>query len=499
MTAGALMGLTASAQWAVVGSYTSPDWNFEASTTFTGEGAEQTCEIAYLDTSFKIVDITNNNWDKAYGLANPLQVGVATALTLGGENIYFPEGVLGVTNAKLTWNTETFTLTVAGEPKLGNPTFYMTGSFNGWITPGQSGSIEGVEKDGVYTFQVNLGEGSDIMFKVASANWAKEVAGPTDGVVVGYEPVKVSNGGKDLHTTLNGQQTLILNYNDMEMWFAKEGDNEGEGGNEGEGEENTAVWAVVGSYTDPSWNFAASSILEGNGETLSCTIEYLTNDFKIVEISNNNWDTQYGTSTPLEINTPIVLDGKNGGADPSNMTFAGLIQAVKNAKVNWTPSTATLEIVAEESDLVIAYPTLYVTGSFCEWAAPATQGSVIMKETEGVYTATIDLGDSANVAFKLAGEGWSNEIAGGVEVGNQPVTVTKGGADLTTTLTGVQTLVFNYDNMTMCFEDAAAIESIENNNAPKEYFNLQGVKVANPQNGMFIIKQGNKTSKVVIR
>lgn len=35
-------------------------------------------------------------------------------------------------------------------------------------------------------------------------------------------------------------------------------------------------------------------------------------------------------------------------------------------------------------------------------------------------------------------------------------------------------------------------------NAPVEYYNLQGVKVANPENGIFIKKQGAKTSKVVL-
>ena len=35
-------------------------------------------------------------------------------------------------------------------------------------------------------------------------------------------------------------------------------------------------------------------------------------------------------------------------------------------------------------------------------------------------------------------------------------------------------------------------------NAPVEYYNLQGVKVANPENGIFIKKQGNKTTKVVL-
>lgn len=37
-------------------------------------------------------------------------------------------------------------------------------------------------------------------------------------------------------------------------------------------------------------------------------------------------------------------------------------------------------------------------------------------------------------------------------------------------------------------------------NAPVEYFNLQGVKVANPENGcLYIRRQGNKVEKVIIR
>ena len=35
-------------------------------------------------------------------------------------------------------------------------------------------------------------------------------------------------------------------------------------------------------------------------------------------------------------------------------------------------------------------------------------------------------------------------------------------------------------------------------NVPVEYYNLQGVKVANPENGIFIKKQGGRTCKVVL-
>ena len=45
----------------------------------------------------------------------------------------------------------------------------------------------------------------------------------------------------------------------------------------------------------------------------------------------------------------------------------------------------------------------------------------------------------------------------------------------------------------------SAIENVAvDANAPVEYYNLQGVKVANPENGIFIKKQGTKTTKVIL-
>lgn len=48
--------------------------------------------------------------------------------------------------------------------------------------------------------------------------------------------------------------------------------------------------------------------------------------------------------------------------------------------------------------------------------------------------------------------------------------------------------------------EVSAIENIEIDNAEAaEYYNLQGVKVANPENGLYILKQGNKATKVLVK
>ena len=47
---------------------------------------------------------------------------------------------------------------------------------------------------------------------------------------------------------------------------------------------------------------------------------------------------------------------------------------------------------------------------------------------------------------------------------------------------------------------AAGVTDVEAaENAPVEYYNLQGVRVANPDAGLYIRRQGNKVSKVIIR
>lgn len=48
-------------------------------------------------------------------------------------------------------------------------------------------------------------------------------------------------------------------------------------------------------------------------------------------------------------------------------------------------------------------------------------------------------------------------------------------------------------------DEGAVSTVIANENAPVEYFNLQGVRVDNPANGLYIRRQGNEVSKVLVK
>ncbi|WP_304421535.1 hypothetical protein [Paramuribaculum intestinale] len=59
---------------------------------------------------------------------------------------------------------------------------------------------------------------------------------------------------------------------------------------------------------------------------------------------------------------------------------------------------------------------------------------------------------------------------------------------------GASVLSVTYDSKKSGIADI----TIEDENAPVEYFNLQGVRVENPTNGLYIRRQGNKVTKVIL-
>ncbi len=50
------------------------------------------------------------------------------------------------------------------------------------------------------------------------------------------------------------------------------------------------------------------------------------------------------------------------------------------------------------------------------------------------------------------------------------------------------------------YEEVSGIEEVESADAaPIEYFNLQGMRVANPEAGVYIRRQGSSVSKVFVK
>lgn len=59
---------------------------------------------------------------------------------------------------------------------------------------------------------------------------------------------------------------------------------------------------------------------------------------------------------------------------------------------------------------------------------------------------------------------------------------------------------YNLPSLYVYYSAGTGVENIKADaNAPVEYYNLQGVRVANPENGLYIRRQGNKATKVLVK
>ncbi len=64
---------------------------------------------------------------------------------------------------------------------------------------------------------------------------------------------------------------------------------------------------------------------------------------------------------------------------------------------------------------------------------------------------------------------------------------------------GTTSRAWELKNFVLSGDKAGAVNGIEvDENAPAVYYNLQGVRVANPENGLFIVVKGGKSTKVVL-
>ena len=272
---------------------------------------------------------------------------------------------------------------------------------------------------------------------------------------------------------------------------------------------SAAEYAIVGSFTNPSWNFdasrAANGVLTKNaGGKYETTIENLATGFKIVDIENNNWDVQYGAPSSndmVENGKTFSLKAKNGGPDPSNIEFANYVTAIQNAKVVFDPEAKTLTVTGTP----VSNLELYISGNMSgpNWPVPGEDGSIAMTKNGGIYSATVSF--TAGDEFKVFGKGWSPEF--GVPDDNTPalspenltLTLAKSTKNIKVSMTGQYVVSFNLSTFELKLTSATGISQTTIKAEVPEYYTLHGVKVASPSHGIYIVKRGTAVTKETVR
>lgn len=213
------------------------------------------------------------------------------------------------------------------------------------------------------------------------------------------------------------------------------------------------------------------------------------------------------TNKPLE-NVILLFDW---GGNPANTTIE-----VTNIKL-------IKYVTGDEPEPATTPEQLYLNGAIVGWVEPSEANAdkfadYILAETEkgsGIYTGEFEFEAKENNLFRFYSklDGWDNSSIGASQDDKQnPFTFTdnvyegeifiggKGSWQLPDDFAGKVKMTVNLNDKTAKFEAETkqdSIEAIEAEAAEAVYYNLQGVRVANPENGIFIKVAGNKVEKVI--
>lgn len=213
------------------------------------------------------------------------------------------------------------------------------------------------------------------------------------------------------------------------------------------------------------------------------------------------------TNKPLE-NVILLFDW---GTNPANTTIE-----VTNIKL-------IKYVTGDEPEPATTPEQLYLNGAIVGWVEPSEANAdkfadYILAETEkgsGIYTGEFEFEAKENNSFRFYSklDGWDNSSIGASQNDQQlPFTFTdnvyegeifiggKGSWQLPDDFAGKVKMTVNLNDKTIKLEAETkqdSIESIEAESADAVYYNLQGVRVANPENGIFIKVAGKKVEKVI--
>ena len=248
-----------------------------------------------------------------------------------------------------------------------------------------------------------------------------------------------------------------------------------------------------------TWGTSAREVTLGAEDN---TFPTLTNPYGVrVEYSSDNTgvatiDAETGVITLVAAGVANISARFEGDAqyEASEATYKLNVKAPADPSVDISNTIETAYTVAKAYELIAANQGLatavYVKGTITN-----------IKEVSTSYgNATYSINDNATydqatalVLFRgLYAENIKFTSADQIKVGDTVVVYGK----LVDYNGSKQMSAGNY---IVLLNGVSGVENVAAENAPVEYFNLQGVRVANPENGLFIRRQGNTISKVVIR
>lgn len=252
--------------------------------------------------------------------------------------------------------------------------------------------------------------------------------------------------------------------------------------------EEDETWGLIGDFN--SWG-ADEAMTELSGGIWTVNIAEINGGFKFRK--NGRWDVDFGGDGPFTVENngqyPIAQGGNNFNiTDGKNVTmFLDLNSRLLTTKFN-----------------VGAATHLALRGDVNSWGWEPMY-CFTETEAEGIYTLTVPAIESGS-ELKIANDNWSVQYTTQKidMVANQEyeLTVNDGSSSNMAFAQSYANVVLTIDTNKNTFKATATVTGISQVEAASQeavYFNLQGVKVANPVGGLYIRVSGNKAEKVFVK
>lgn len=188
--------------------------------------------------------------------------------------------------------------------------------------------------------------------------------------------------------------------------------------------------------------------------------------------NGNDFIQVYGNNQPAYTAGDVIPAGWIGCYDLFNKTTPEIINPIDMPEA--TENNGFTPAKVDYSDITVADVNKVVTIENVTFAEATPSGQSNFTGTVGETTVAL------RNNYKLAS----------VEAGTYNVNVV-----VTVYYNAPSLYVTNYEKAV----DTGIADIVADENAPVEYFNLQGIRVENPENGLYIRRQGNKVTKVIVK
>lgn len=264
---------------------------------------------------------------------------------------------------------------------------------------------------------------------------------------------------------------------------------------------NAADWYLIGAFNGWSLSDPAAKFTDKGAGIFELEMAEVSTSFKI---NDGTWANQYGAGAgKVELGTPYTLSTDGGSG---NINFLNM-DAIQNAKFVLDTNNGTLLVTGEEKVIEKVWYICGIGGNYEVWGDKTYEFT--KTATDGIYELIgLDIAAGTTSGFKISTANWAEQYGAvegsGASIQYGQFSAVLGevsfGGDVPIGLTGKWDVTWDYNNLTVSFKQNTGVQEIEfNTNEAIEYFNLQGVRVENPANGLYIAKQGNKVAKVLVK